>query len=136
MSVNTILVLEDERLVMTLLVRILGHYPVVEATTAEQAIQLFNDRRPDINLLIADVTLPTSSGIQVALLLRSHIPALPVILTSGYPLSGWNDRDTADLKRLGATSVTILRKPFPVQMIRDAVWELIGAPPAGKARTA
>lgn len=68
--------------------------------------------------------------------MRSKFRALPVILTSGYPVNAWGERDSADLKRLGANSVTILQKPFPSQVLRNAVRELIGAPEPGKVATA
>ena len=41
-----------------------------------------------------------------------NTPDLPVILTSGYPVSGWSDRDAAGLERLGPGPVAILQKPF------------------------
>ena len=114
----------------------LKQYTVVEAATAEQALRLFTEHDYQFDLLLADVSLPTSSGIQVALLLRSAIPELPVILTSGYPVSGWNDRDSADLARLGSNSIAILQKPFQARVLLDAVRELTGGPQPEKARTA
>ena len=85
---------------------------------------------------MADLSLPKSSGVQVALLFRSEIPGLPVILTSGYPVSAWSDRNFDDLKRLGASSVTILAKPFQAQALLNAVRKMIGAPLTEKVRTA
>jgi CheY-like chemotaxis protein len=82
------------------------------------------------------VTLPKSSGIQVALLLRSEIPDLPVILTSGYPVSDWTGRDYTDLQRLGSTSVALLSKPFQIQDLMRSVCELTGAVPSEIAKTA
>lgn len=124
---KTLLVLEDEPLVMKLLRHMLKQYNLVEATSAEEALRLFNDHGNQIDLLLADVTLPMSSGIQVALTIRSKAPNLPVILTSGYPVSGWNERDAADLKRLDSRSVVILQKPNPGRRLLSAVEELIGA---------
>jgi CheY-like chemotaxis protein len=71
---------------MTLVGVMLKSYSLIEATTAEEALRLFSDHGRQVDLLIAAVTIPTSSGIQVALLLRSEIPDLPVLLTSSYPL--------------------------------------------------
>jgi CheY-like chemotaxis protein len=122
---NTLLVLEDESAVMKLLRYMLKPYGVVEAASAEQALRLFADHGRQIDLLIADVTLPVSSGIQVALLLRSELPRLPVILMSGYPMSGWTMRDSADLAKLGTASVTILEKPFQSQVLSNTVRELL-----------
>jgi CheY-like chemotaxis protein len=133
---KTLLVLEDNPSVMTVLRVTLEQYSLVEASTAEQALRLFTEGGRKIDLLVADVTLPTSSGIQVALLLRSKIPALPVILTSGYPVGAWSDRDSADLQRLGSTSVAILQKPFQFQGLLKAVCELTGTVLSETAGTA
>src|SRR5260370_15348450 len=135
-ALKPLLVLEDHPSVMMVLRLMLEQYNVIEASTAEQALRLFTDHGRKIDLLVADVTLPTSSGIQVALLLRSEVPDLPVILTSGYPVSAWNDRDSADLERLGSNSVAILQKPFQSKALSDAVRELIGTAPAEAAGTA
>jgi CheY-like chemotaxis protein len=132
---RTILVLEDEPSVMKFMRLMLEPYSLIEASNAEQALRLFTDVGRNVDLLVADVTLPTSSGIQVALLLRLEIPDLPVILTSGYPVNDWSDCDLADLGRLGANSVAILPKPFQGKALSDAVGELL-APRAEKTRTA
>jgi CheY-like chemotaxis protein len=127
---KTLLVLEDNASVMMFLRLMLEQYNLVEASTAEEALRLFTDRGRRIDLLVTDVTLPTSSGIQVALLLRLEIPDLPVILTSGYPVNDWSDGDLADLGRLGANSVAILPKPFHGNALTDEVRELIGTVPS------
>jgi hypothetical protein len=59
-----------------------------------------------------------------------------VILTSGYPLSVWDERDAADLERLGASSVAIIEKPFKAQVLPNTVRDMIGIVPAERVRTA
>jgi two-component system cell cycle sensor histidine kinase/response regulator CckA len=135
-ALKTLLVLEDDLSVMMILRLMLEQYSLIEASTAEQALHLFTDVDRKIDLLVADVTLPTRSGIQVALLLRSEAPDLPVILTSGYPVSAWSDWDSADLERLGSRSVATLQKPFQGNALSDAVRELIGTAPSEAAGTA
>ena len=132
---TTVLVLEDEPVVMRLARNILKRHNVIEAASGEEALLRFIDHDHRIDLLIADVTLPRVSGIQVALLLRSRIPKLPVILTSGHPVSSWRTRDADDLERLGPDSVTVLQKPFPAEALRHAVSELLGEPQTQSART-
>ena len=107
---KTLLVLEEEPLVMNRLRLILKEYSLVEATSAEQAIRLFNDHAGQIDLLLAGVTPPASAGIQVALRIRSQVPELPVMLTSACPMSGWSGRDAADLEKLGSRSVVVLTR--------------------------
>jgi two-component system cell cycle sensor histidine kinase/response regulator CckA len=133
---KTILVLEDEPAVLSFLRRMLRDYNLKEATTAEQALQLFIASGRKLDLLLADVTLPVSSGIEVAMLLRSESPILPVILTSGYPVECWSDRKLADLGRLGSHLVTILEKPFSAHVLSGAISALIGTPLPEQARTA
>ena len=99
---KTILLLEDEPALMKLLAHALSSYNVIEATTADEALRLFAERGRHVDLLIADVTLPAGSGLRVAFFLRSEIQNLPVILTSGYPVSSWSASDTVDLQRLGS----------------------------------
>src|SRR5450755_1391851 len=94
-----------------------------------------------ISLLFADLRcarkwLPTRSGIQVALLLRSVLPTLPVILMSTCPISGWSVRDSLDLGKLGSTSVAILQKPFEAPVLLYVVRDVIGVSQPEKARTA
>ena len=133
---KTILMLENDPILMEVFRHILKQYNVMEATGAEQALQLFRNHHGRIDLLVADLTLPASSGIQVALLLRIETPALPVILTSGYPVSDWTGRDYSDLERLGSTSVVFLQKPLQVAVLSSAVCELLGEPAPEIARSA
>ena len=132
----TILMLDDEPVVMKVLRVVLKQYNLLEATSAEQAIQLFVSNGRTLDLLLTDLSLPTSSGIQLALLLRTELPGLPVILTSGYPVGCWSVRDANDLKNLGPNCVAILQKPFYPGVLMKTVCELIGAPPPEMVRTA
>jgi CheY-like chemotaxis protein len=123
---KTVLVLEDEPDVMEFLRAVLKQYTVIEATDAEQALRAFTRIRGRVDLFVSDVTLPKSSGIQVAQILRSEIPDLPVLLTSGYPVSDWTGRDYTDLQRLGTTSMALLSKPFQIGDLLLKVGELAG----------
>jgi len=133
---KTLLVVEDEPAVMKLLRHMLQEYNLVEATCAEEALLSFIDLNYRVDLLVADLTLPRMSGIQVALHVRSKLPALPVILTSGYPVNGWSSQDTADLLRLGSHSLAILQKPFRSKILVNEVSELMGMALQDQARTA
>jgi DNA-binding response OmpR family regulator len=128
--VKTILLLEDEPSLLNLLNRVLVRrgYSVLQAATPEDALRLFDHGERRVDLIIADVTLPVVSGVQVALLLRTELPDLPVILTSGYPSTAWTDQDCYYLRRLGPNLLSILLKPFPSRTLLDTVGGLIGDP--------
>ncbi len=134
---KTLLVLDDELQLLKLLGSVLRRqYAVIESTTAEQALCLFAEHGSKIDLLVADVTLPTSSGIKVAALMRLLSPGLPVVLISGYPLGAWGERDGADLKSLGSNLVAIIQKPFQSRALLNAVRELTECGGPEIARTA
>ena len=124
----TILILEDESCIMDLTCRVLtplGH-TTLKAATAEEAFMRFEESDGAIDLLIADVTLPVSSGIRVALELRSLLPFLRIILTSGYPPDMWNEQDAAELSELPSDSVATLQKPWPSELLRQTVARFVG----------
>jgi len=123
--VKTILVLEYESIVRAYLRDSLADFEIIEAADAEQVLTLFAMAGHHIDLLVADVTLPRSTGIQVALLLRTKISSLPVLLTADYPVSDWTGRDYTDLERLGSNGVTLLSKPLQDQDVSRAVSELL-----------
>ena len=127
---KTILLLDDEVSLMKLMSHVLVRrgYVVWESSNAEEAIARFLDVKGQIDLLVADVNLPSSTGIQVALLLRAELPTLRVILTSGYERSDWQGRDAADLERLGLDSLKILQKPFMPQALLNCIQELNEVP--------
>jgi response regulator RpfG family c-di-GMP phosphodiesterase len=126
-QLNALLLSDGRPSIAKALHRALKSHTLLEANTAEQALQLFRDNAREIDLMLADVTLETSAGIQVALILRSEIPDLPVILTSTLPVGRWNDRDSSDLRRLGWRSLAILQEPVPAKMLTNTVLELIGS---------
>lgn len=131
-----ILVLEDELSVLRIMALWLKDYKLLQAATAAQALRLFIECDRRVALLIADVRLAKSSGIQIALLLRSHIPDLPVCLISGYPETEWRDSDAADLDRLGSSAVLILQKPITAKALANSVQELLATAYPGKASAA
>jgi len=81
-----------------------------------------------VDLLIADVTLPTGSGIHVALEVQFLLPYSKIIIMSGYPPVMWNDQDSAELEELPSDSVITLQKPFLLATLLDSVHRFLGLP--------
>jgi len=112
----TVLVVEDEASVRTLVRRVLeadGHV-VLDAADASAAEALAEalDAAPD--LLLTDVVLPGRSGAELAQRLQARWPGLPVVFMSGYapPEAGL---DAVAGKRL------FVAKPFSPDQLRRAV---------------
>jgi CheY-like chemotaxis protein len=134
--VSAILLLEDNPVVLVYMRRLLKEYTVIEAATAEEALRLFDKCGRRVDLLVANLTLPTSSGTEVALALRSELPNLPVIFTSGFPRGSGSLRNSADLGRLGSEFVSIIEKPIQAQVFLNTVSRLLAAFWEEVARTA
>ncbi len=82
----TILVVEDDEAVRSLVVEVLRHhqYRVLEAEHAEAALNVWKEHGAKIDLLLTDVIMPGINGLELAQQLLAERPALKVIYTSGY----------------------------------------------------
>ena len=83
---ETVLVVEDEDQVRTILTQILEGqgYQVVSASNGEQALSISQDLEVDISLMITDVVMPQMSGRELAEHVSRVRPDLPVLFMSGY----------------------------------------------------
>ena len=82
----TLLVVEDDQAVRQIVKNILvsDGYAVLEAASAEQALEIWRTRRMEIALLLIDVVMPGSTnGLALASALAAQKPELKVIYTSG-----------------------------------------------------
>ncbi len=82
----TILVVEDDEAVRSLVVEVLRHhqYRVLEAGHADAALAVWKEQGSKIDLLLTDVIMPGISGIELARQILAERPELKVIYTSGY----------------------------------------------------
>ncbi len=83
---ETVLVVDDEADVSYLLEVILQThgYQVLSARSAEQALEIFQERSDEIDLLFSDLGLPKLDGFDLSDRLKELKPGLKTILASGY----------------------------------------------------
>jgi len=110
---GTILVVEDDDLVRTMTVRVLRRhgYATLDAATPAEAEDKARQHAVPLDLLLADVGLPETGGLELALRLRQRWPSLKVLFMSGLA--------RAVLADLGvAVGGAFLEKPFaPVTLV-------------------
>ncbi len=84
---HTILVVEDDAVVRSLVVEVLTsyNYKVIEAENGDAAIERWPQFREEVDLLLTDMVMPgEANGLAVARHCTSSKPNLKVIYTSGY----------------------------------------------------
>ncbi|MBN1348474.1 response regulator [candidate division KSB1 bacterium] len=81
-----ILLVEDEHTIREFAKRVLleNGYKVVDVSNAQEAIDIFNKKNSNFDLLFSDVVLPDKSGLHLADKLSSEKPELKILLSSGY----------------------------------------------------
>jgi CheY-like chemotaxis protein len=81
-SKGAVVVADDDDSVRTLIARILrgSGYTVLEARSSDEALALGDD----LELLVTDLVMPSTGGVELADAMRTRIPGLHVLFTSGY----------------------------------------------------
>jgi two-component system cell cycle sensor histidine kinase/response regulator CckA len=116
-----ILLVEDEDPVRAVNARALTArgYTVLEAASGIEALQIINDRKEPVDLVVSDVVMPEMDGPTLLGELRKLYPDLKVIFVSGYA-------EDAFRKNLPeGEEFNFLAKPFSLKQLVEAVKQVI-----------
>ena len=126
---ETVLLVEDEEPLRELGLEVLRHagYTVFAAANGVEALQLWREHRPEIDLLLTDNMMPGGIlGREVAQKIREDEPGLPVLFTSGDLLPSSDGAGPA-------TAHSFLQKPYTpaalAQAVRRCLDRQLDAPP-------
>jgi CheY-like chemotaxis protein len=118
---ETILVVEDEKDVRSLIVQILRKqgYQVIEAESGAEAFDACANHEGKISLLLTDVVMPGMSGRELAEKLLSWQPEMKVLYMSGYT-------DDAMI-RYGVleAGMNFMQKPFSMEALAQKVRQVL-----------
>ena len=83
---ETILVVEDEQVVRSLVLRILEAYGyrVYQAPTGAAALEFLSKPGTEVDLVVSDIVMPRMSGRELGARLKEQFPGLPILYMSGY----------------------------------------------------
>jgi PAS domain S-box-containing protein len=112
----TILVVDDDPLIAMSTVDMLedlGH-TVIEANSGKRALEII-DGGQDIDLMMTDQAMPGMTGIQLAEIVRSKRPNLPVLLATGY----------TDLPASKLANLPRLSKPYQQAQLQAEIEKLL-----------
>ncbi len=94
MTAKTVLIVEDNQLNMKLFNDILQYhgYRIVQSFDGHNLLQMVREHCPD--LVIMDIQLPASSGIELASLIRAdpHFKHLPIVAVTAFTDLGVKER--------------------------------------------
>jgi DNA-binding response OmpR family regulator len=114
-----ILIVDDERDLVDAYVRLLEHsgHRCVGAFDAKEAIQIIDAESPD--LVITDLSLPDSSGIEIIRHVRAKSPSTPIIVMSGH-----NTPELNEAAHAAGANISLL-KPVSIAMLRRVIVEAL-----------
>ncbi len=114
MITEKILVVDDEETVCRSINKILSRkgYEVENALSVEDAIKKIN--QTSFDLVITDLMMPKTNGIELMQIIRDHYPDLEVIMITGYA----SIESAVKATKLGASSY--LPKPFTPDELSEA----------------
>ncbi|MGA8540739.1 MAG: ATP-binding protein, partial [Terriglobales bacterium] len=129
---ETVLLVEDEESVRELVRITLSSrgYKVLEAENGESGLQIAEDYKEPIDILITDVVMPGIGGRDLAKKLLALRPTVSVLYLSGYTEDAVIDQGAP------SPAVAFLQKPFTLQNLAKKVREVLRArtsTPASKA---
>lgn len=88
-------------------------YKVIEARSAESALQLFRGEKDRVDIIVSDIVLPRMSGLALVKEMQQLKPDVRVLYVSGYTENAFLQAGTFD------PGMELLEKPFaPEALVR------------------
>jgi CheY-like chemotaxis protein len=118
---ETILVVEDEKTVCEITVKILSDcgYNIIMTKNGEEALALWEKNKNQVDLLLTDIVLPGISGLKLAQRLLASKPELKVIYMSGYSEDVIAHYGSLD------NDISLIQKPFTSMILTKKVREVL-----------
>lgn len=116
-----VLVVDDEEMMTNLISDVLtsAGYSVLKSTSAKEALEVFQKKSDEIDLVIVDFVMPQMTGRELLDKMRKIKPNLKAIISSGYaPDSG--KFSAADLRE-----EVFVSKPFEVEQFLRVVYKTL-----------
>ena len=122
---ETVLVVDDDPLVLVLCRRLLAqyNYDVLTADDGETALEMCRVSHKPIHLALVDVMLPGISGLEMVRQLETVKPEIRVVLMSGYGLGQIEEWCETDLTNYG-----IVWKPFEAKSLLHIIRNSLDTP--------
>ncbi len=120
---STILVVDDERIILDTASELLQHmgYNVATAASGHAAIDvLHEDEAEDVSLVLLDFTMPGMDGLETLKAMREIRPRIKVVVSSGYA----KDEIMPRFIEMGVSG--FLHKPYSLAKLADILGDIEG----------
>ncbi len=118
---DTVMVIDDEQTVLSVAEAMLKKldFNVLTENDSRKTVELFNNNKDKISLVILDMTMPYMDGSEVFKQLKSIKPDVKVILTSGYneqaAINHFTEKELAGF----------IQKPYSVEELKKVIEKVI-----------
>ncbi|MDY6986463.1 MAG: response regulator [Thermodesulfobacteriota bacterium] len=118
---QTVLLVDDEAMVASVANRMLKKlgYEVVTASSGKEALESFEPRHENIDIVILDMIMPDMNGGEVYDKIKEINPQARVLLSSGYSI----DSQAADILKRGCDG--FIQKPFGLRELSGRIREVL-----------
>lgn len=112
---GTILIADDDESVRALCARMLERlgFTVITAADGSIALDVYRQRRNEIDLVILDLTMPRMDGVEALSALRRENSKLKIVLASGY-----SEEDVAS-RVAGKGLSGVIQKPYTLSKLKE-----------------
>ena len=118
---ETVLLVDDVDTILEVgkeILQTLG-YDVLVAGSGKEAIEIYENHREKIDLIILDIVMPGMGGAETYARLQEINPDIKVLLSSGYSVDG----QAIELMKRGCNG--FIRKPFTIEKLSHKIREIL-----------
>ncbi len=118
---GTILLVDDEDVIVDVgseMLEVLG-YKVSVARSGWEAIEIYKEKRNEIDMVILDMIMPEMDGVGTFNALKSIDPRVKVILSSGYSV------DARSTQMMEQGCYGFIQKPYSMNALSQKVKEVL-----------
>ncbi len=121
MGSGTVLLVDDEEMILEVSQKLLEAmgYRVLAAQSGREAIELYKEKRDDLDLVILDIIMPDMGGGETFDRMREINPDIEVLLSSGYSV----DRQASRILERGCKG--FIQKPFDMSELSRKIREIL-----------
>jgi len=118
---GTILLVDDEDIIIEVGEKMLGclGYRVIIARSGTQAVEIYQRRYQDIDMVVLDMIMPHTSGFETYTRLKEINPLVKVLLSSGY-----RDRGQAG-EIVERDAQSFIQKPFDLSQLSQKIASML-----------